>query len=241
MAKAFKSARRGEPTLKDQIAESGETERSAEELALSEDQVDRRFLGREFLTWLVYRADEDNGGGEFPEEGEVDGFRCVVGERIALKAMGEGTGEIMAKGAAPAATPDVRYAIAGGLTVREADLLFTRGEKIWQAGVSADLFDLKRVKLPALLSEEDRDRALERLTLLDELDGMLKVAYRAFLRERLQRSWDADVVPKMRSWLARSILEERQLEVLIASDEEAAAPKARASKPWKRTTGTPLN
>jgi hypothetical protein len=203
--------RRSEPSLREAIAESGETEADPTRAALAAELEDRRFLGREFLTWLIYHSDDENGGGAFAENEEVDAFRVIVGERVVLKALGEGTGEITARGVAPAATADVRYAIAGGLTVREADLIFERGERLWQAAVSAEGFDLKRVKLPALLSEEDSERLAERLELTFELDKMLRAAFAAFLRLRLGASWQSEDLPRLREWLARSILEERQL------------------------------
>jgi len=210
-------SRRGEPSLREAIAESGETAADPTQQALAAELDDRRFLGREFLTWLIFHSDDENGGGAFAESELCDAFRVVVGERVVLKALGEGTGEITARGVAPAATPDVRYAIAGGLTVREVDLIFEqgdRGERLWQAAVSAEGFDLRRVKLPALLSEEDGDRLNERLELLGELDRMLQAAFRSFLRLRLKPSWQNEELPRLRTWLARSILEERQLAVI---------------------------
>jgi hypothetical protein len=178
MEQVAKSRRGGEPTLNEAIADSGETEADKTQQAFSADLDDRRFLGREFLTWLIYYCDaeaEDDGaegGGVFAESELCDAFRVIIGERVVLKALGEGTGEITARGVAPAATPDVRYAIAGGLTVREVDLIFEqggRGERLWQAAVSAEGFDLRRVKLPALLSEDDDERLNERLDLMDTL------------------------------------------------------------------------
>ena len=203
--------RQSEPTLRQAIAESGETEVDPTRAALTSDLEDRRYLGREFLTWLIYHADDDNGGGVFSESELCDAFRIIVGERVVLKALGEGTGEITARGVAPAATPDVRYAIAGGLTVREVDLIFERGERLWQAAVSAEGFDLRRVKLPALLSEEDSERLSERLELLDDLDKMLQAAFAVFLRLRLGATWQKTELARLRAWLARSILEKRQL------------------------------
>lgn len=226
--------RRGEPSLREQIAESGETEQSATRLALNEELTDRRFLGREFLTWLVYHADgakdgaedeedldldleEDGSSGRFDKSKRCEAFRVLIGERVILKALGDGSGEITARGAATGQSADVRYAIAGGLTVREVDLLFARGDRIWQAAANAENFDLKRVKLPALLSEEDSERAHERLELIGDLDAMLRAAYDAFLRARLQPAWQSETVPRLRVWLARSILEKKQLELELAA------------------------
>lgn len=235
--------RRGEPSLREQIAESGETEQSATRIALNEELTDRRFLGREFLTWLVYHADgaaaadsedfeldleEDGAGGRFDKSPRCDAFRVVIGERVILKALGDGSGEITARGAATGQSADVRYAIAGGLTVREVDLLFARGDRIWQAAVNAENFDLKRVKLPALLSEEDSERAHERLELISDLDAMLRAAYDAFLRARLQPSWQTELVPRLRVWLARSILEKKQLELELAAARRPSSAARRS-------------
>lgn len=221
MEQVGKSRRGSEPTLAEAIAESGETEIDKTRQAFSAELDDRRFLGREFLTWLIYycdghssHGDDDDTGGTFAESELCDAFRVIIGERVVLKALGEGTGEITARGVAPAATPDVRYAIAGGLTVREVDLIFEqggRGERLWQAAVSAEGFDLRRVKLPALLSEDDDERFNERLELMGTLDKMLEAAFQGFLRRRLAPTWQTDELPKLRGWLAHSILEERQL------------------------------
>ena len=89
-----------------------------------------------------------------------------------------------------------------------------------------ELFDLRRVKLPALLSEDDVSRAEERLQLLDDLVGMLRAAYRVFLRARLRPTWEAEDVPRLRVWLARSILEKKQLAVELG-DERGGRSKER--------------
>lgn len=234
----------GRSSLQDEIAESGETPVDKARQARRLDLEDRRFLGREFLTWLIFHADPDHGDGAFAESDLGDRFRIIVGERVILKALGEGAGEISARGVAPAMTPDVRYCIAGGLTVREVDLLFQRGvknshdDRIWQAAINAEGFDLRRVKLPALLSEEDGEKLAERLSLLDELDAMLEAAYRAFLARRLSATWTQDELPKMRAWLAESILEPHQLAALHASEASTpalrGAPGNRGSKKPRR-------
>jgi hypothetical protein len=169
-----------------------------------ENMVDMRFLGREFLTWLLCHADAENGDGLIPGNELCDSFRVMVGERILLKALGDGSVEMAARGAAPAQTADVRYCLTGGLTVREASLLFAREDRIWIASVRAEGFDMRGVKLPALLSDEDTERAHERLELIDELNQCLRAAFNRFLYVRLTPDWQQTTVPAMRAWLKRS-------------------------------------
>lgn len=159
--------------------------------------TDRRFLGREFLTWLVMKAEGD--GTTF--EGDEGDFKVNLGSRVLCKALGDGASEIAARGDDPL---EVRYAIAGGLTVRELDVLFSAGDRVWSLAVSAENFDLKRLKLPALLGEEDTEREHERLDLIGAADKMLECAYGHFLSARLAAEWPATVAA-MRIWLKDSI------------------------------------
>lgn len=203
--------RHAEPSLADQIADSGETEVSKSTVALREDLTDQRFLGREFLTWLVFFCDDDGESGAFAGTDSVAAFRARVGERAVLRALGDATGEIAARGPSTGHSSDVRYAIAGGLTVRELDLIFERDERLWMATVLAENFDLKRVKLPELLSEEDNERVSERLQLVSDLDEMLKGLFALFLQDRLSNRWTKQTIPALRDWLKHSILEEKYL------------------------------
>jgi hypothetical protein len=193
-----------EPTLRDEIAASGETPSSRKE-DLGEDHA---FLAREFLTWLVYHADAEGGG--FTGSGDVRDFSIQFGGRLALHTELGMVNDLTVKGSSPAISPDLRYLLAGGLAVKEAELHLTfsappkssdEDERIYSFGLAAESFDLKRVKLPALLTEEEDDRADERLTLLAELDAALQIAFAQFLEQRTAASWARSVVPALRKWL----------------------------------------
>lgn len=160
------------------------------------DLEDRRFLGREFLTWLLFAASGEQGM-------QVDEFSVTVGARVQMKALGEGAGEFTARGVAPAETADVRYCMAGGHTVRACELYFSENDRVSVATVNADGFDLSRVRLPELLSEEDAERMQERLLFIDELDTMLKTAFAKFLDVRL-KCWP-ETLASMTEWLRQSI------------------------------------
>ena len=130
--------RHGEPSLADQIAASGETEVNKATVALREDLTDQRFLGREFLTWLVYFCDDDGESGEFAGSDSVAAFRLRVGERAVLRALGDATGEIAARGPATGHSSDVRYAIAeNSHTPRQILCLLMRDENPYVADRAA--------------------------------------------------------------------------------------------------------
>jgi hypothetical protein len=192
-------ARRKEPTLKEEIAASGETPTDEAQAAERADREDHAYLAREFLTWLVYHAEEEEG--RFAGDEEVGEFNILLGGRLALRTPAGMVTDMTLKGPSPSTSPDLRYALAGGLAVKEADLRLETGERGFSFGLAAEHFDLKRVKLPALLSEEDDDKANERLALLAELDASLRLAFRRFLELRVRPAWTRTVVPAIRAWL----------------------------------------
>jgi len=191
-----------EPSLRDEIRDSGETTADAAETAERADREDFAFLGREFLTWLVWHAEAE--GGTFAGEGDVPDFSIQFGGRLTLRAGDGVVSEMVLKGAAPGVSADVRYALAGGLAVKEAELqLLIAGdeERGYLFTLSAEYFDLKRVKIPALLTEEDDDRGDERLMLLSGLDAAVELAFRQFLAQRVAPTWARTVVPELRRWM----------------------------------------
>jgi hypothetical protein len=191
-----------EPTLRDEIRDSGETTADAAETSERADREDFAFVAREFLTWLVWHAETQ--GGTFAGEGDVPDFSIQFGGRLTLRAGDGVVSEMVLKGAAPGVSADVRYALAGGLAVKEAELqLVFSGdeERGYLFTLPAEYFDLKRVKIPALLTEEDDDRGDERLMLLSSLDAALELAFRHFLAERIAPAWTRTIVPTLRRWL----------------------------------------
>lgn len=197
---AARRKKSAEPTLREEIAASGET--AVDEAAAAEraDREDYQYLGREFLTWLVYHADVE--GGAFAGAGDVADFTVGFGGRITLRTPGGMVTDVTMKGPAPSLSADLRYALAGGLSVKEADLLLSQDERKYAFGLGSEYFDLKRVKLPALLTEEDDDRADERVALLGALDAALRVSFAHFLSLRAKPAWKRSVVPAIRAWLS---------------------------------------
>src|SRR5688572_6065568 len=148
---------------------------------------DRAFLGREYLTWLLWRV--DRGEGAFPD------FTVSFGPKVRLKGLAGDATDAVLKGGAAAHSAAALAAVGAGRTLHDADLRIVRGDREWRFGLDAETLDLRAVKLPTLLKEEEDDRLLERVALIDELDEMVKEAFGEFLRDRLRPVWHRSVVP----------------------------------------------
>jgi hypothetical protein len=159
----------------------------------------RTWLGRELLTWLLWRSESGD------PVAEVDGAGVValfVG-KVLLRGLAGDVVELAAKGEAAAYAPQVRHALAAGLLVHQARVRLTVGERSFEATLDAEFLDVRSARLPELLTEEEDDRAAERLALCEELGALVDAISAAFLEERSGKGWRRKTVPALRAWMTR--------------------------------------
>jgi hypothetical protein len=172
-----------------------ERDRAREELLRG-----RTWLGRELLTWLLWRSEA--AGPLCEVEGAPVSVRFTG--RVVLRGLAGDVTELAARGAAAPYAREVRRALASGLLVHQARLRLERGEQTFEVTLDAERLDVRAAKLPELLTEEDDDRAAERLDLCDQLGGLVDALVAAFLAERAARTWARRTVPALREWMQSS-------------------------------------
>ncbi len=158
----------------------------------------RAFLGRELLTWLLWKSESSEP--LFEHGGEQ--VSVVFGGRLALRGLAGEVTEVIAKGTQAPYSALVRSAIDRGLLVHSARLKITWGERAFEATLDADYLDVRSAKLPELLQEADDDRLQERLELALQLASLIDVLVDHFLAVRTGKRWSKEVVPAMKEWLA---------------------------------------
>lgn len=157
----------------------------------------RAYLGREFLTWLLWRSE----AGEPLAEFEKTGLTVLFLGRVVLKGVSGDVTELSARGAMAPYSEQVRQALDRGLLVHQARLLLTHGEKAYEVTLDAEFLDVRAAKLPALMSEEEDSRTGERLYLAEQLSAMIHTLVEAFITVRAGRAWGKQVVPAMKEWM----------------------------------------
>lgn len=157
----------------------------------------RTYLGRELLTWALWRSEA---GDPLVEVGGA-GVVVLFTGKVLLRGLAGDVVELSARGDAAAYAPQIRRALASGLLVHQARLRFTVGERAWEATLEAEFLDVKSARLPELLTEEEDDRAAERLALCEELGAMVDALVAAFLVERSGKAWRKKIVPALRAWM----------------------------------------
>ena len=157
----------------------------------------RTWLGRELLTWLLWRSE----AGEPLVEVDGQGVVVLFTGKVQLRGLAGDVTELSAKGAQAPYSAQVRRALDAGLLVHQARLRLTVGEQVFEVTLDAEFFDLKAARLPALLTEEEDDRLLERLALVARLGAMVDALVGTFLRARGAKAWGGKTVPVLQAWM----------------------------------------
>ncbi|MCC6336245.1 MAG: hypothetical protein IT380_19935 [Myxococcales bacterium] len=158
----------------------------------------RTWLGRECLTWLLWKSESTEPITSVDEQP----LSVVFHGRLVLRAGAGDVTELSVKGVTSPYSPLVRAALAKGLLVHGARLQLTHGEQQYDVGVDAETFDVKGAKLPALIQEEEGERITERLELAGRLSHLLDALVQAFVTERMSRGWASKTVPALQEWMA---------------------------------------
>jgi hypothetical protein len=183
----------------------------------------RTYLGREFLTWLLWRSEAGEGLVQYENEDVVVLF---TGKVVLRGILGDVT-ELAAKGTLAPYSEQVRFGLDRGLLLHTARVRITHGEKVYEATLDAEFLDVRSAKLPELMSEEEDDRITERLYLCEQLSGMIDALVEAFLSVRTSRAWNKQVVPELKQWMRR---EDEQSAKADRSQARFAAAKAARAK-----------
>jgi hypothetical protein len=157
----------------------------------------RAYLGREFLTWLLWRSESGDPLVDF----EGTGLVVLYTGRCTLRGVNGDVTELMARGALAPYSEQVKHSMDRGLLVHQARWRLTHGEKVYEVTLDAEFLDIRAAKLPELMAEEEDDRLLERLYLTEQLSKMVDALVQSFLEVRASRNWSKKVVPAMKSWM----------------------------------------
>ncbi|MBI2568769.1 MAG: hypothetical protein HYV63_17255 [Candidatus Schekmanbacteria bacterium] len=159
------------------------------------------FLGVEFVTWLWFRSETQDGlFADLPGAGK--NFELYFDDRLLVSALAVDCQENLYRGGLPATSIEAKAALRAGKKAVEARIRIVRDEGEWSFLLKGPALAVSGVKVPAVLAPEDEECILERMTLIEDLDRMLRSLYRRFLELRLGASWERSELPALRQWIA---------------------------------------
>jgi hypothetical protein len=169
---------------------------------MASSEMDLKWPGREFLTWLWFKSEARNGMIALPDGSETE---VIFVQRLALESGdGEYTESVVCRGL-HADLREGREALRQGKKIKEARLKLSRDAASWEFTFKADRFQFQSLKLPLLMDrdEEQEDRSgriLERLYLLETAVRTMNQLFSLFLSLRLSPQWPQEKT-RMDHWL----------------------------------------
>ena len=184
----------------DGAAVEEEKDESQKELAKAQEALlrGRTWLGRECLTWLLWKSEST----EALLTIEKMQVSVVFNGKLTLRAASGDVTEVQVKGVSAPYAKLVKRALNQGLLAHTAKLQVTWGEQVYDFTLDAEFFDIRSAKLPALLQDEEDDKLTERLELATRASTLTDALVAAFIKERSGKAWASKVVPALKEWMA---------------------------------------
>ena len=160
------------------------------------------FLGYEFLTWLWYVIEKDEGRIPLLEEEIVS---LEVGNRIVLeKSQKAGVESITIKGD-DAGLEEGILALRKGAVVTELNLFYKAEDNEWHFTIKGESLNIANLRPPItgpIESKKDLEGAvIEKAYLYNEVIRLIDNLFKQFIRLRVSNDWYSKVVPLVRQWM----------------------------------------
>lgn len=159
------------------------------------------FLGNEFLVWLWWVTEQQDGMIEAEtESGKVD-IALAIDKTVEMDCAWGITGKQSLRSTGPTRLAEAGEALVGGKWPRKFGLLLSDGEANWELTLQGDMWQVSGAAMPEITeAESPRDVTEGRLLLTRRLSDTLDAAYRAFLKQRTSGAWQSRK-QQIREWI----------------------------------------
>ncbi|MDD2478596.1 MAG: recombination-associated protein RdgC [Victivallaceae bacterium] len=177
------------------------TEVSLPTVMFSENCDDEMTPGRDFLTWLWYYSECDEGAITVEQYGEFV-FVIEAPLTFAFSAEARGAGETtLKKGDSPLRAAEAKAALTVGKKLKKSKFILARGADTWSGTFDADTFTFSGMTLPEG-EEMDRDsRFAERIDNLHIFQTVFREYFALFVKTVTAPNW-SEVEEKIQRWSA---------------------------------------
>lgn len=158
-----------------------------------------RFLGREFILWLWYISEMQNGIIQLPRSDEE--IELFFDDKLVLEPLyGQGSRHMLS-GMEPSTAPEAALALQMDKFPSEAKIKIVQESRAWSFTLRGDDLLPRSLKIPEVLSAQDDDRLYERLYLLEEVERILLELFGLFVETRIDEEWAARQ-QEIAAWIA---------------------------------------
>lgn len=165
-----------------------------------DDRQVHHMVGEDFLTWLWYISEQEQGALHIEGIGAVS---TLIEGPLTFHMEGDGAHLTVLRKGEPLISAEAKTALLAGKKLRQARLNLGQGDTAWSCTLDADQFVFRRLKLPE--PEEKMDpfsRFQERIRLMDRFMELYFALYNEFLARRSHPEEWNDEVQRIRKWVS---------------------------------------
>jgi recombination associated protein RdgC len=162
---------------------------------------DKEFLGREFLTWLWFRSETQQGTFTLDDSQQAG---LWFDDKVVLQSEGK---EIITCQGENSALTEARHALRDGKKVTQARIKLIIGDDEWSFCLDSGWLNFRGLKTPKVMldTKEDPDGLFyEKVFLLDKVVSVVEQVFIQFLKVRISDQWNTKEAPAIRQWMQDS-------------------------------------
>jgi recombination associated protein RdgC len=159
------------------------------------------FLGREFLLWLWFRSETEEGIFDLGDKGKAE---LWFEGKITLQSENERGVETVTCAGEAMSMKEARFALAGEKEIRQATITLTVGDNRWSFVLDSTWMNFRSFKTPRVMNDkkEDSDGLFyEKAFLIEEAVSAMDQLYSSFIRRRLSPEWLTEERRAIARWM----------------------------------------
>ncbi len=165
---------------------------------------EKAFWGHDFLTWLWFRAETEQNGLEVKGHGPV---YLWVDELLKMESLASESKENIIRSGDVANCAEAVAALSVGKKATSARFGMRKGDFEWFFTIDGATFDIKGMKIPQVLPDEDEDpfegTLLVRLGHIGDCMQVIDAIFAEYAALRVDGGWEKTELPAMGRWIAQ--------------------------------------
>jgi hypothetical protein len=170
-------------------------------MQLIEKSRDYEFLGREFLVWLWFKSETNEGLFSLGDAGSAELW--FDGRVVLQPDANDGEEKVICLGET-SRSREARFALAEYKTITEARVGLRIADNEWSFVLDSTWMNFKSFKTPRVLQDktEDPDGLFyEKFSLIEEALSAMDTIFASFITLRLSPDWEESELPALLEWI----------------------------------------
>jgi hypothetical protein len=159
------------------------------------------FLGRDFLTWLWFKSETNEGRFDLGDLGTVG---LWFDGKVTLQSNGDKYAETITCSGENPSLREARFALTKSKKVTQARLRLIGGDNEWSFTLDSTWLNFKSLKTPTVEHDKKDDPDglfYERIFLIEQPLRAIDTLFSAFVKIRTSLEWDTQELPALMEWI----------------------------------------